>query len=587
MFENSYTSHDNTLAKLADTKKKNLRYFKANESIEKDAFKGNVIKVVNTEKKFRHRKHSFKNLKRKNLPQLQIDSKILEKHTRGESAKTEGVKTRFFKTKLKKKEICLNYAVEQAARTEILLTEENGFLEAEEEEQTFLYKQEEISKNVDITAASKFFKLNLNFGPYHHRYTKNGRHLLIGGRRGHVAAFDWVTKKLHCEINVMEEIADISWLHVETMFACAQKNWTYFYDKKGTELHCVKTLHSINKLEFLPYHFLLATASSTGFLSWLDITIGEIIGQYNSKLGDIRLMCQNPINGVICIGSGKGVVSMWTPKIKEPVAKILCHGAPMTALTVDPKGNYLVTAGLDKKVKIWDARNLGTPLEFYSLRMPANNLTVSQKGMLSFSMGNFCEIYKNIILADSNEPYLRQKTDSYIHDLRFSPFEDILGISHAKGFLSMLVPGSGEANFDSYEANPYQTASQRRENEVHSILEKIPPELITLDPNDISGVDVAKLEERINTKKQIFFIKPPQIDFTSRRKMKGKGGSAKAARNKQIVKNLRRKEFIAGLCAKKNEILSEHGVKISESTPDKDMKNTFVLDRFKNKKLVK
>lgn len=222
-----------------------------------------------------------------------VNKEALARHSKGPGIdlkrKTTTIKNKVLRGKLKKKEIAIEKATEASARNELLLTEEHGFLEAEEGETTTAYRQKQIADNVDLLSQAKRFSLPLRFGPYCFRYSRNGRHLLLGGRQGHVAAFDWMTKDLACEVNVMESVHDVTWLHQETMFAVAQKDWVYVYDNQGVELHCLKRLNRVTRLEFLPYHFLLASGSNDGNVAWLDVSIGKMIARFNTNVGRISV----------------------------------------------------------------------------------------------------------------------------------------------------------------------------------------------------------------------------------------------------------------------------------------------------------
>ncbi|XP_061712038.1 WD repeat-containing protein 46 [Cydia pomonella] len=509
-----------------------------------------------------------KNRKKKYPGKAPVNPQKLEQHSRGEGV-GKGVRHPLHAHKLKKKEKIYNYAQEQAARAEILLTEEQGYVEVEDDGKTTAITQDLIRDSVDITAATKIFDLNMDFGPYRMKYTRNGRHLLLGGKKGHLAAFDWVTKKLHCEINVMESIHDVSWLHVETMIAVAQKEWLYIYDNNGIELHCVKRMDKILRMEFLPYHFLLAGVNEFGFMTWLDVSIGEIVGHYHNHLGRTSVMTQNPYNGTLCIGNSQGVVSLWSPTVKDPLAKILCHKSPLTAIAVDNRGMYMATSGVDRSLKIYDIRNLDGPVQHYKLRSAPVDLTFSQKDMLAVGLDNVVEVYNNCCTQTTVKPYMRHRMAKNICNFKFCPYEDVLGIGTTKGFTSIIIPGSGEPNFDALESNPFQTKKQRKEAEVKALLEKIPPELITLNPFEVAEVDVPTMKEQMEAKKKLLYVKPKKVDLTPRRKNKGKTNIAR----KKIIKEASRKKYI-------EEAIEVQKALETPVQPTKPKISYGVLDRF-------
>lgn len=197
---------------------------------------------------------------------------------------------------------------------------------------------------VEAGAARKAFDLSLpQLGPYRLDFTRSGRHMLLAGRKGHLALVDWQRSRLICEVQVRgvsaglvgapcgyyagkrglprlccfrrrvctaepahrqhaeqpakraagrvdgwccssttigassraadrravclsgatfkavdelclpcsrplcsglaqvrETTHDVTFLHNEQFFAAAQKKYTYIYDKRGLEVHCLK-----------------------------------------------------------------------------------------------------------------------------------------------------------------------------------------------------------------------------------------------------------------------------------------------------------------------------------------------------------
>jgi BING4CT (NUC141) domain len=124
---------------------------------------------------------------------------------------------------------------------------------------------------------------------------------------------------------------------------------------------------------------------------------------------------------------------------------------------------------------------------------------VESEGILGRSYGRYCQrknLHSSIVIGtdarDASKVYAQPSicapfagttnpplylTHPIPHrpltSVRFCPFQDILTIGHSAGLSSILVPGSGEPNFDSSEADPFENKRRRREREVRGLLDKV------------------------------------------------------------------------------------------------------------------
>ena len=184
---------------------------------------------------------------------------------RGKKVNTRAIKDKKLRSNMERLENKYQDATLKAKDAEILLENTSGFLEAEDEmERTYKVRQDDITEGVAVETAQKRFELKLDqLGPYQFDYSRNGRDLLLGGRKGHVATMDWREGKLGCELQLGETIRDVKWLHNNQYFAVAQKKYVFIYDHNGVELHTLRKHQEVSHMEFLPYHYLLATIVSS------------------------------------------------------------------------------------------------------------------------------------------------------------------------------------------------------------------------------------------------------------------------------------------------------------------------------------
>jgi U3 small nucleolar RNA-associated protein 7 len=156
--------------------------------------------------------------------------------------------------------------------------------------------------------------------------------------------------------------------------------------------------------------------------------------------------------------------------------------------------------------------------------------------MVALGFGSHVNVWKGVFKAKQKSPYMAHKMPgSVIRSAKFVPYEDILGIGTSRGYSSIAIPGSGEANFDSFAANPFETHKQARERTVQQLLEKLPAELISLDTDLVGKIDAAPMAVQLEESKTEAKAKrlEQQAKKKTKTKARGRNSSTKRWRRKR------------------------------------------------------
>lgn len=366
--------------------------------------------------------------------------------------------------------------------------------------------QKDLLENSDINTKAKVFNLALPSGPsgYIICYNTSGRHMLITKRSGFIASLEWRSFNKVFEMKSMYNIQGTAWMMDDTMEAVTGNDGTVVFNDKGEQIHYMKEFKKFDFIQYLPYHFTLVIASSKGIVSYKDISIGD--KEISIQMKPITAMCQNPYNGIIILGHADGQISMVTPRDKsmEPVVSMLCHKSPIIRVAVDITGTYMVTSSKEGITKVWEIKK--SFKEICKYKSPTCSfLTISQTGMLALGIRNQILIWRQVSQVSKNNIYLINTIPgkALITSLAFCPYEDILGYGTTNGVGQILVPGSGMADFDTRTANPYSKDRTVSKLNVDMLLEKIPLDMICLDPDSIGTSGIKQKEHAFDGNVQL------------------------------------------------------------------------------------
>uniref|UniRef100_A0A7S1KU38 BING4 C-terminal domain-containing protein n=1 Tax=Percolomonas cosmopolitus TaxID=63605 RepID=A0A7S1KU38_9EUKA len=356
--------------------------------------------------------------------------------------------------------------------------------------------QQDMLQEADLNTKAKVFHLNLPFSAsgYNITYNTSGRHILISSSSGYVASVQWKNFQLIHELSLGTHIGDTVWMMDDTMYTLSSSKTPIVYNDQGEQIHRMREFIGCSFMQYLQYHFTVVGGNpGRGLVIYKDISIGDEAIKVQVK--PITSMCQNPHNAIIICGHADGQISMVTPRDKpmEPVVSMLCHKSPVQRIAVDLTGTYMVTCSKEGVTKVWEIKKSFKQIARYRSPAGVSGIAISQNGMLALGIRNQVLIWKHPSELSKKKIYLKHTLSGrgLVTSLKFCPYEDILGVGRSNGVSHVLVPGSGMSEFDTRTANPLSTDATTKNLNVDMLLEKIPLDMISLDP-DVVGTSGVK-----------------------------------------------------------------------------------------------
>ncbi|MBI5755704.1 MAG: caspase family protein [Nitrospirae bacterium] len=236
------------------------------------------------------------------------------------------------------------------------------------------------------------------------RFSDDGRFLVVGGYRT-IEVWDVPAGRLSKRIEVQGDYITALTFSPDGRFLAGGSRGAshaiWFWEVSSGRL--AKTLRwdwkysdEVKALTFTKDSLRLASVAIDGIIRIWDVRSGTVEKNINTERVDIPATLDfSPDGSLIAAGTAQGQLIWWKISDGTLVRRINAHNSPITSVAFNEDGKSVISAGLDRVIRIWDSRtgNLreakrtGQDIERFTLTENGQRMVaIEQKGISSYQI---------------------------------------------------------------------------------------------------------------------------------------------------------------------------------------------------------